>query len=241
MVSSQKGISMSKIKGISFDMYRTILNTENFHEQAIREFLQLIGADSVDVEKFHQRWDEIFDQEHLYVSSSEFVSLYEISVRSLEVALKEFGLRGDAKLGVDMWRKKYENAKLYPEVEEVMHKLAQRCPIVITSNVDNDDPGYIVVKNKGLPVRAIITSESIRVYKPNKRIFDEALKVLGCEPAEAIHVGDSLVSDVLGAKQAGMIAVYVDRGHRESPKDKLPSPDHVISNLNQIFELGYFD
>lgn len=240
-MNSQKGISMSKIKGVSFDLYRTILDTENFHEQSIKEFLNLIGADSIDVGKFHIRWDELFDEEYIYVSSSEFVSLYEISVRSLEVTLREFGLKGDAKLGVDMWRKKYENAKLYPEVEEVMQKIAQRCPIVITSNVDNDDPGYIVVKNKNLPVKAIITSESVRAYKPNKMIFDEALKVLGCEPAEAIHVGDSLVSDVLGAKRAGMIAVYVNRGHIEKRKDELPPPDHVISNLSQIFELGYFD
>jgi len=57
----------------------------------------------------------------------------------------------------------------------------------------------------------VIASGVVRAAKPDPRIFDAALRVLGIEPAQAVHVGDSYEADVAGARAAGLHPVLLDR------------------------------
>ena len=50
--------------------------------------------------------------------------------------------------------------------------------------------------------------------KPDPAIFRRALELAGAEPAEAVHVGDSLDNDVEGARAAGIRAVLIAREGR---------------------------
>lgn len=47
--------------------------------------------------------------------------------------------------------------------------------------------------------------------KPDPLIFHSACAALDCEPHEAWHVGDRLVADAVGARNAGLNAVWLDR------------------------------
>jgi len=58
----------------------------------------------------------------------------------------------------------------------------------------------------------MICSFDIGVPKPDPRIFEFALDLLGVRAQEAVMVGDSLEADVKGALGAGMRAVLVDDG-----------------------------
>lgn len=49
----------------------------------------------------------------------------------------------------------------------------------------------------------VIPSYVVGVEKPDKRIFQLALKEANCLPEEAIHFGDNVVKDLEGAQQAG--------------------------------------
>jgi putative hydrolase of the HAD superfamily len=58
---------------------------------------------------------------------------------------------------------------------------------------------------------AIILSVEVDVWKPDKRIFELALREIGTpNPRDAMHVGDSLKADVRGARNAGLIPVLFD-------------------------------
>jgi 4-nitrophenyl phosphatase len=48
------------------------------------------------------------------------------------------------------------------------------------------------------------------IGKPHRPIFDMALERLGCRPADAAMVGDSLASDVAGGHAAGMFTIWLD-------------------------------
>ncbi|MBM4402162.1 MAG: HAD-IA family hydrolase [Candidatus Cloacimonetes bacterium] len=65
-------------------------------------------------------------------------------------------------------------------------------------------------------VDTIVISSEVGVEKPDKEIFVIALEEAGIAPKEAIYVGDSLYSDVMGAENAGMIPVLLDRKGRHS-------------------------
>jgi len=228
---------MNEIKALSFDMYRTLLDTRDFHEQAVREILALWAADSVNPDIFHTRWDEYYDVVHLEMPKDRFMTEREVAAESLRRTLNEFGIDGDAKAGVNIWMGKYGDADLYPEVEEVLNLLSERYPIVVISNVDDDDVGYGTFRGKNLPFRAIITSDSFKSYKPDGKMFREALSILQCRPEEVLHTGDSQRADVLGAKKAGMRAAWLNR-RSDKLKPGIPKPDYEIISLRELLDLN---
>lgn len=227
---------MGRIKALSFDMYRTLIDTKDFHEQACREILAREGASSVDPDIFHSRWDQIYDSVHLELGRDGFIRERDVAVESLRRLFLESGIDGDADTGVEIWMTKYKNADLYPEVEEVLRVLAVKYPMVVISNVDNDDLGYAMFRSRKLPFRAVITSESFRSYKPHGRLFQEALSILKCQPEEVLHIGDSQRSDVMGAKKAGMLAAWLNR-RSEKLRPGIPAPDYQITDLRELLRL----
>jgi len=53
------------------------------------------------------------------------------------------------------------------------------------------------------------------VGKPEPFIFDEALKRAGCQPHQAIYIGDSLLHDIVGANNSGIHSIWLNRKKRE--------------------------
>lgn len=54
-------------------------------------------------------------------------------------------------------------------------------------------------------------SNEVGYVKPNKKIFDTALEGLGSRPENTVHVGDSMLLDVYGARTAGMRAILFNK------------------------------
>ncbi len=78
----------------------------------------------------------------------------------------------------------------------------------------------------------IILSVEVGFEKPQKEIFQIALQKLGINnPAQAMHVGDSPITDVKGARNAGLIPVLFD------PIDLYPIENVIkISALSDILQ-----
>ncbi|MDQ1596810.1 MAG: putative hydrolase of the superfamily [Microbacteriaceae bacterium] len=69
------------------------------------------------------------------------------------------------------------------------------------------------VKRVGLAplVERVIASGDLGVAKPDRRIFEHACQMFGVAPADAVYVGDRLATDAIGAAEAGLIGVWLDR------------------------------
>ncbi len=57
----------------------------------------------------------------------------------------------------------------------------------------------------------VVTSAGAEARKPDPAIFSVALELARCAPREALHVGDSEVEDVTGARAAGIPCLLLDR------------------------------
>jgi HAD superfamily hydrolase (TIGR01549 family) len=69
---------------------------------------------------------------------------------------------------------------------------------------------------------AIILSVEVGVWKPDKKIFEIALREIGTQdPRLAMHVGDSLKADVRGARNAGLIPIFFDPLDLHSSEDAI--------------------
>ena len=72
------------------------------------------------------------------------------------------------------------------------------------------------------------------VGKPDARAFRNALSVLGVEPGDAWMVGDNLEADILGARQAGIHAIWVDSARDGLPEGSPVRPDRIIGALSDL-------
>jgi putative hydrolase of the HAD superfamily len=62
----------------------------------------------------------------------------------------------------------------------------------------------------GVDVTAILDSAVVGVAKPDPGIFQLALQAAGADPAAVLHVGDTVGSDVVGARASGVRPVHLD-------------------------------
>jgi putative hydrolase of the HAD superfamily len=83
---------------------------------------------------------------------------------------------------------------------------------------------------------ARIYSSEVRVAKPHPGIFHAALHAVGLTADRAVHVGDRLAADVVGAQAVGMKAVLIEAAHRpETDPDIVP--DARIRELPELLHV----
>lgn len=119
-------------------------------------------------------------------------------------------------------------AGLLPEsVAELPRLAATGVRLAIVSNSDGTVEERLraegicqVGPGPGVEVDAVVDSGTAGHSKPDPRIWDPALAATGARPEEAIHVGDSLLTDVGGARAAGIRPVHFD------PFRLCQAPDH---------------
>jgi putative hydrolase of the HAD superfamily len=101
----------------------------------------------------------------------------------------------------------------FPDAPPALRALRERgLRLVVASNWDCSLPEVLARAGLAPLVDGVVTSATVGATKPDPALFDVALEVAGCEPAEAVHVGDSLENDVAGARAAGVEPVLLDRG-----------------------------
>ena len=91
-----------------------------------------------------------------------------------------------------------------------LERLRQQCKLAIITNSD-DDLMARNVANIGVPIDRVITAEQAGAYKPSPVIFDYALRALGCEPEEILHVAQGFEYDIVPAHALGWRRVWINR------------------------------
>lgn len=120
---------------------------------------------------------------------------------------------------------------LFDDVRPALAFLAARFPLVALSN-GNADVGRVGL---GEFFVAGLSACEFGVGKPDSRIFHAAASTVGVVADAVLHVGDDAALDVLGARRAGMQAVWVNRGGQ--PWTHEPAPHGTITSLRELCEL----
>lgn len=81
----------------------------------------------------------------------------------------------------------------------------------------------------------IIISGAFGKGKPDPSIFAHALMLADVKKEEALMVGDNLMTDILGANQAGIKNVWINRENKEQTTVK---PTYQIQHLSQLEPLA---
>lgn len=128
----------------------------------------------------------------------------------------------------------YLNLRPFPEVREVLRALKDAG--FITAILSNGSPSMLaaVVENAriGKLLDAVLSVDSIGVYKPDRRVYQLAVDRLNIA-ANAISFQSSNAWDAYAASAFGMRVVWCNR-YNQRPERLKGNPDRVISSLAEL-------
>ncbi len=102
--------------------------------------------------------------------------------------------------------------ELFPDVRPTLAALRARgLRLALVSNFDGRLERLCASLGIATDFQAIVMSSRVGCAKPDPRIFTLALERLQVSAGAAIHVGDSEVEDVAGARAAGLQAILIRR------------------------------
>lgn len=242
-----------EVRAVAFDAFGTLFSWD-FHRE-VGEVLhrQRLEAPYHDVaETFEQAWATVSpwaevtdadgrpDRTHMLRGPAPaFITTHEMWRRQFELTFGEHGLTGDALAGAGHLRDVLRRAPAYPDAYDTLEALAAHgLRLGLLSNADEDFLQGAISHNR-LRFSVIQSSESLRIYKPNVAAFRALCERLECSPGEVLYVGDSVPTDVGGARHAGLRTAWVERpGARPYPEDEPPPDLHITQLAELVSALG---
>lgn len=136
------------------------------------------------------------------------VSLLELRERCAALIAEPLGVELDVATLMEAIR-----FRAFADSEGALAMLQERgLALYCVSNWDFSLPEVLDRIGLGGLLDGVVTSAQTGIRKPDPGIFEVALRICGCEAAEVIHVGDSPLEDLAGARAAGIAALLIDRG-----------------------------
>ena len=121
--------------------------------------------------------------------------------------------------------------QLFDDVLPALAALSARFPLIAVSNGN----AHVARVGLGHYFTHSLSASEFGVAKPDARIFHAAADKAGVSSEAVLHVGDDAALDVLGALDAGMQAVWVNRG--QNAWGHAQEPHHTVKNLTQLATL----
>lgn len=220
---------MSRIRLLTFDLDDTLWPVEPVVERANRLQYQWLCTH---LQGFAERFpmDELLrfvrEQSRLRPELDDFVTRKRLHL--LHAVAEECGLSGaaadsTAAAAFEVFYEARQAVDFYPGVLDTLRALAADYRLCALSNGNAD-----IFRTAAAPFfEAAISADSCGVAKPDARIFRAALERCDVDAAETVHIGDHARTDVIGAMNAGMRAVWVHDGQESWPPDAKP-PDAEI-------------
>ena len=200
------------IKWLFFDLGSTLINEQLAYEHTFQDIAKQV----------HKSYEEIY---------SEAVEFYTQNKKgNIELFIKY----------------ELEKGKWYME-DEIPYKAAKVCLQELGSKYHI---GIIANQALGTKERLdkwgllqyidmVIASAEEGISKPDLRIFQLALEQAGCNPNEAIMIGDRIDHDIIPAKKIGMSTIWVKQGmgsYWNITKDD-EKADLVVDHIQEILQL----
>jgi len=176
-------------------------------------------------------------------------TLERVQAKNLELKFEEVYAGVLSKLGIPpreefldhVYQLYSENfhSEIVPGAERTLEALHPKYKLAVISNATSDLCRRILKEN-GLNklFQVIVVSRDLGIRKPDPQIFRYTLEKLQVKPDEAVHVGDSLEEDVLGAKRAGLRAIWI-KGESKENAEEADCVIHAITELPRIIETKF--
>lgn len=216
------------IKNLFFDLDDTILDFRTAERRAVARTLADIGVAATD--EILNRYSEINLVQWKRLERGE-ITRKEVKEGRYRKLFEEFSICASPERTTAIYETHLSHGHIFMDgAEELLQNLYKNYNLYIVSNGTlSVQKGRIASADIAKFFKGIFISEELGADKPDKTFFDICFsKAVGLSKSETAIVGDSLTSDILGGKNAGVTTIwYNPRG--EMKKEILP--DYEIKNL----------
>lgn len=224
-------------KHLFFDLDHTLWDFESNARLTLQELhasLKLAEKGIDNFEAFFERYN--YHNDRLWVRYRKgFIKRDELRIKRMRLTLLDFKI-GDEALAQTMDTQFLDQLPtrtiLFSGATDVLEYLNTKGYILhLITN------GFELVQHNKLKYSGltpyfveVITSEASNSLKPQKEIFDYALRKTGADVRQSIMLGDDLEADIGGARNAGLDQVFVNHKKIDGPVNAT----YTIHNLEEL-------
>jgi putative hydrolase of the HAD superfamily len=214
-----------KYKHIFFDLDHTIWDFDKNAEETLHELygkhkLSEIGLHSADlfIETYTRNNHLLWAQYHIGEITKDELREARFKKTFIELGIPPNLMPNDfedeyVKLGPT-------KTNLFPHAHETLAYLKGKYTLHLISNGFKESTETKINNTNIIKYfDQVIISEVVGVNKPDKAIFEYALRIAGATKDESLMIGDSIEADIRGALAFGMDAIYFNPFNVEKPAD----------------------
>ena len=215
---------MQDARWLFFDLGNTLISEERAWERRIQRLASSL-------ERYGRRRGIEEVRAALREASEEFA--LRLITRAIEKLIDDLEYR---KLILTEARYDKELESPYEGAEETLRKLSSRYRIGVIANQPAGTEERL--RKWGLMsfISICLSSAEVGLEKPDPAIFQLALSQSGCEPEQAVMIGDRLDNDIRPARLLGWKTIRIAQGFArfQSPRDGMDEADITLANLKGL-------
>ena len=231
------GSPLTGCQALAFDLFGTVLD---LHGSLIGDLTKLLRERSAasDPGPF---WQAFRQRQRLEQYQDTLLGLghsgyLETVKRAFRYTARCHGFDPDAQ-ELESFMKAWRHLHPYPECVAALQRLRSRFRLVALSNGNAWLLEHLAKNQIGFDFDLIFSVDTVGAFKPTAGVYRRAAQEAGLEMGQIIMVSANSF-DVLGARSAGMRAVYVNRNHLPV-EDTVPkyAPDATVADFSQLASL----
>ena len=236
------------LKALFLDMDETLCDTSRANEQAKR----VMDASLVDqygpklngqlvadayVAGLYRQWSKRQRARYTPIIEQQTESAFRLQlIRDL---LADQGVENVSETAARALQGSFDRSRLqafdfYPGIKEFLAEARKLFTLVVITNGPefSQIPKLDAVNMVELVDHIIIGGQEPE-QKPARSIFEKALRLANCEAHEAIHIGDNLAADIVGAHESGIASVWIQ--HQQPLDAELGiDPHHTLFHPSEL-------
>lgn len=226
-------------KHLFFDLDHTLWDFEKNSELTMRKLYAEYELDKTGIEDFNTFYQQYsYHNDRLWERFRKgFIKRDELRWKRMWLTLLDFKI-GNSVLAHELSTAYLEilptQGLLIPHAKELLDHCKEKYVMhMITNGFEKTQ--WLKLQYSGISgyFTEIITSEKSNCLKPNKEIFDYALKATGADLSNSIMIGDALEIDIMGAFNAGWDQVYFNPAKAVHER----KPTYEVHHLKELMEI----
>ena len=214
------------------DMDDTILDFKKAEEVALKKTLRSFSLEPT--EEVCARYSKI-NQGYWEMLERKEITREKLKVQRFYDLFREYGIEIDSQLCAKRYVENLAEGHYFiPGAREAVVSLSKKYKLYLVSNGATDvQMSRLGSAGIGKYFQKVFISQEVGVDKPDKLFFDRCLaQIPDFRKEKAIIVGDSLTSDILGGRNAGIATCWINPTKKTARED-IPA-DYEIQALSQL-------
>ncbi|GEN51027.1 YjjG family noncanonical pyrimidine nucleotidase [Alkalibacterium pelagium] len=217
-----------------FDLDDTILDFKKGEQSGLSKVFSAYSPDHIDYEEWLLTFKKV--NSGIWKQIEDGGSSKDLLNTRFSETFKVFEFEADGqRLEQDYRSHLNENFHVLEGAKEMLERLKSQKYRLIAGTNGTAGTQWNRLKGTGLIsiFDDVVISEEIGVAKPDKKFFDRLFeKNVEVDPQKTIMIGDSLRSDIQGARNAGLSNIWYNPSHLKNKSDIIP--DFEVSSYKEM-------